>query len=135
VRIGELAQQTGSTTKTIRYYEQIGVMPQPERTASGYRDYNPDAVHQLKFIQSAQAAGLTLSEIHTIVAIGTTGSSTCKHVEDLVENKIVDVDKRMTALQRTRAELTRVLEDARSLQPAQCGDGTVCHILYDPNRT
>lgn len=132
MRIGQLAQQTGSTTKTIRYYEQIGLVPEPQRTASGYRDYHPDAAHRLMFIRSAQTAGLSLSEIQTVIEIDSTDTSTCEHVENLLREKISDVDERIRTLRTTRNQLNRLLQNAESLQPSQCGGATTCHILYDP---
>ncbi len=62
MRIGELADEGGVSTKTIRYYESIGVMREPERTPSGYRDYGRVAVERLLFIRDAQATGLKLAE-------------------------------------------------------------------------
>ena len=134
VRIGQLADQTGTTTRTIRYYEQIGLIPEPERTPSGYRDYEPAAGQQLRFIQSAQAAGLSLSEIQTIIEIGSSNKSTCEHVETLLQDKIAEVDDRLRSLRAAKSELTRLLDHAQNLQPSECGDGTICHILYDPRR-
>lgn len=132
MRIGQLAQETGTTTKTIRYYEQIGLIPEPERTPSGYRDYDPAAGQQLRFIQSAQAAGLSLSEIQTVIKIGATDRSTCEHVEGLLQDKIAEVDDRLRSLEAAKNELARLLNHAQVLQPSECGDGTICHILYDP---
>lgn len=62
MRIGELADNVGVNTKTVRYYESIGLMPEPDRTRSGYRDYGPDALERLQFIRDAQASGLTLAD-------------------------------------------------------------------------
>ena len=60
MKIGELAERCGVTTKTIRYYESIGLLDAPSRTASGYRDYGAAAVERLRFVRDAQATGLTL---------------------------------------------------------------------------
>ena len=63
MRIGELAEQAGMTTKTLRFYEQAQVLPQPARTASGYRDYDETSLARLRFVRAAQGAGLSLAEI------------------------------------------------------------------------
>src|SRR5439155_15385825 len=67
--IGEVADRSGVSTKAIRYYEDIGLLPPPERTASGYRDYAASVVDRLAFIRAAQAVGLSLGEIRGVVAL------------------------------------------------------------------
>ncbi len=66
MRIGELARRSGLTTKALRFYEQAGVLPEPERQPSGYRDYDESALARLRFVRAAQAAGLTLAEIRQV---------------------------------------------------------------------
>lgn len=83
MQIGELARRVDVSTKTIRYYEDIGVLPQPERAPNGYRDYGEDAVDRLRFIRDAQATGLTLTEIASILDMRNHGLGTCHHVVDL----------------------------------------------------
>ena len=68
MRIGELAEQAGISTKAIRYYEQVGILTPPARTPSGYRSYDPSALGRLGFVRAAQAVGLTLGEIRQIIA-------------------------------------------------------------------
>ena len=67
MRIGEIAELAGVTTKTVRYYERIGILPEPDRTPSGYRDYGVGTLERLRFIRDAQATGLSLAEIHSIL--------------------------------------------------------------------
>lgn len=76
MRIGELADTVGVNTKTVRYYESIGLMPEPDRTSSGYRDYGPDALERLQFIREAQASGLTLAEVQSILELEDAGRGT-----------------------------------------------------------
>ena len=92
MRIGELAAQSGVTTKTIRFWESTGLLADPARTPSGYRDYDPDVVDRLSFIRHAQSAGLTLAEIRPILAISDTGEPSCGHVTDLIHQHLLDVD-------------------------------------------
>jgi DNA-binding transcriptional MerR regulator len=80
VRIGELARHTGVPTKTIRYYEEIGVLPDPDRTANDYRDYSEEAVDRLTFVRDAQATGLTLAEIASILDLRSQGEANCSSV-------------------------------------------------------
>ncbi len=69
MRIGELGERLGVNTKTIRYYESIGLVPEPERTSSGYRIYSEADVERLVFIKSAQRLGLALDEVREILAL------------------------------------------------------------------
>ena len=80
MRIGELAQQAGVTTKALRFYEQAGVLPEPARSPSGYRNYDETALARLRFIKGAQAAGLTIAEIVQIVAVREAQGPPCAHV-------------------------------------------------------
>ena len=72
--IGELSADAGVPSKTIRFYEQAGLMPAPPRTPAGYRDYPPGALDRLAFIRHAQAAGFTLAEIRSVLAIRDSGA-------------------------------------------------------------
>lgn len=67
MKIGELAKMVGTNVETIRYYERIGLLQNPNRTASGYRNYTMDAVSQLQFIQNSQQLGFSLTEIRDLV--------------------------------------------------------------------
>ena len=66
MRIGEFAEAAGTTAKTLRFYEEQGLLPPPDRTSSGYRDYPPDAIARVDFVHRGQAAGLTLAQIRTL---------------------------------------------------------------------
>ena len=79
MKIGELGDLGGVSTKTIRYYESIGLLGEPRRTSSGYRDYDPDAIERLRFIRDAQATGLSLSEIASVLELKGSGERSCAH--------------------------------------------------------
>jgi DNA-binding transcriptional MerR regulator len=129
MRIGELAQHTGVSTKTIRYYEDIGVLPQPERSANDYRDYSPNAIDRLRFVRDAQATGLTLTEIASILELRSHSQSTCDHVTELLEHHLRDLDEHLDRLQRTRQTLSELTERARRLDPATCTDPNRCQTI------
>jgi DNA-binding transcriptional MerR regulator len=67
MRIGELAEASGTTTKALRFYEEAGLLPSPDRTGAGYRDYPPEIINRLAFIHRSQSAGLTLAQIREIL--------------------------------------------------------------------
>lgn len=129
MQIGELASRSGVPVKTIRYYEEIGVLAAPARTPSGYRSYDDTAVDHLAFVRAAQAVGLTLGEIRQIVALRERGQTPCTHVVDLLERRATEIDQRITDLQRLRGELHRLAGRAAELDPANCDPQRVCHVI------
>ena len=129
MRIGELADRAGVTTKTIRFYEGIGVLPEPGRTSSGYRAYDDSALRRLEFVRAAQAAGLSLAEINGVLDVRDRGMPPCMHVSELVDAKLEDIDVRIDALRQTKATLEELAERARVLDPAECGSEDICHII------
>ena len=98
MRIGELAERAGISAKAIRYYEQIGIMTPPERSASGYRAFDEAALGRLGFVRAAQALGLTLGEIRQIIAFRDNGQAPCAHVTDLVQRHAADLEARIREL-------------------------------------
>jgi MerR family transcriptional regulator, copper efflux regulator len=129
MRIGELAERAGISTKAIRYYEQIGILPPPARTASGYRTYGQTALGRLGFVRAAQAVGLTLGEIRQITAFRDNGQAPCAHVTDLLQRHAADLDARIRELQQLRGELRQLAERAATLDPEHCPPERVCHII------
>lgn len=129
MRIGEIAERAGVSTKALRYYEQAGLLEAPERTPSGYRDYGESALDRLRFIRSAQAAGLTLGEIKGVIAFREEGSPPCGHVLELIEGRAADLDRRIAELRRLRNDLRSLAERGRTLSPEACSPDLVCHIL------
>ena len=127
--IGELGERTGLSVKTLRYYEQVGVIDVAERTPGGYRTYDIGVLERLRFVRSAQAVGLTLGEIREIVAFRERGDSPCAHVLGVLETHTAQVDRRIRELRQLRSELAALADRARALDPAQCSPSTVCHII------
>ena len=133
MRIGELAAHSGVTAKTIRFWEAEGLLPDPARTPSGYRDYDSDAVARLSFIRHAQTAGLSLAEIRQVLGISDAGEPACGHVADLIHQHLTEVDQRISDLEETRSLLNRLAERAADQDPADC-DG-YCAILRPQRST
>lgn len=129
MRIGNLATASGLTTKTIRFYEQAGLLSEPPRTASGYRDYTGDAANRLAFIRDAQGAGLTLAEIRSVLALRDSGESPCEHVTGLINQHLADIEQRLAELRKTRSTLRDLAQRAAQTDPAACGEDGICTIL------
>jgi DNA-binding transcriptional MerR regulator len=129
MRISQLAGRAGVTAKTLRYYERIGILPPPSRSASGYRDYRPDVLERLGFIRAGQAVGLSLGEIRQVVALRDRGETPCDHVYRLLQRRTAELDERIHELQALRRDLQALTKRARRLDPADCDSGGVCHLI------
>ncbi len=129
MRIGDLASRAGLTVKTLRFYEQAGVLPAAARLPSGYRDYDQTALARLRFVKAAQAAGLTLTEIRQVIAVRDNDGPPCQHVTGLLDAHATDLDRRIAELTLLRQDITHLRDRASTLDPAACGSGEVCHII------
>ncbi len=129
MRIGELAARTGVATKTIRYYEDIGVMPTPMRNPSGYRDYADDATIRLGFVRAAQSAGLTLGEIREVLAFRDRGETPCSHVTQLIEEHAAVLGERIAGLEAMRRDLEGLARRARRAPTIAGREAAFCHII------
>jgi len=115
--IGDLAKRAGTNPKTIRYYEDLGLLSEPERTESGYRLYAESDVERLRFILSAKALGLSLNEIKDIVDLWASGTAPCGHVSRLLEDKLSVLDAKIRELTAFRDELRSYKEQIDALGP------------------
>lgn len=129
MRISELARQVHLSTTAVRYYESIGLIPEPDRTASGYRDYGDDALDRLRFIRDAQAAGLTLAETREIVDMKASGQSTCEHTRALVAKHVADIDQQIRSLRAAKQELKALAQRADAMDPTECSDPHRCQVI------
>jgi MerR family copper efflux transcriptional regulator len=127
--IGELARASGLAPSAVRYYEQLGLLPAPERTASGYRSYADEAVDRLAFIRSAQAVGLTLAEVRQVLGVRDAGEAPCRVVTELIDRRYAEVRARITELQALERDLSRLRERAERLEPRDCDPSGICHVI------
>jgi len=106
-RIGEMAERTGVSVETLRYYEKRRLLNAPARTEGRFRVYSEAAVHQVRFIKQAQSLGLTLDDIQQLAAgqLRRNHASSCKKVRDLLTRRIEDIDARMEELREFRRTL------------------------------
>ncbi|MGY1435389.1 heavy metal-responsive transcriptional regulator [Streptomyces reniochalinae] len=129
MRIGVLAAKAGVSTKAVRFYEQSGLLPDPPRTPSGYRDYPAATADRLAFIRNAQAAGLALAEIRGVLAIRDGGQAPCAQVGELITAHLRQVEERIAELTRARATLLGLKAASESTDPSTCPEGPICRIL------
>jgi DNA-binding transcriptional MerR regulator len=125
VRIGEVAERARVNPSTIRYYEDIGLLPQPGRRPSGYRDYDESAITRLSFIRAAQGIGLSLGEIGEVLDLRERRDAPCPHVLTLLEQRAAELAEQIATLEQMRRELVALAGQAREspvLQHAEfCG--------------
>ena len=129
MRIGELAEASGTTTKTLRFYEEVGLLPAPPRTASGYRDYTPNMLSRLDFIRRSRTAGLTLAQIREILDIRDAGVAPCQHVQDLLQGRLEELERQITDVQALRHTVSQLRDGAATIDPTNCDTTIVCRYL------
>ncbi len=129
MKIGELAKATGLTTKTIRYYEEVELLPEPGRTPGGYRVYGNEAVKRLEFITKGRRLGFSLAEIGTVLDLHGQAGHPCRHVVALLDRKVTEVESVLSDLNSFRDELSG-LRDSAVANLDQVPDGeSVCNII------
>jgi len=129
MRIGELADAAGTSTKTLRFYEEQGLLPEPERTPSGYRDYGLESLDRIGFIHRGQASGLTLAQIREVLDIRDGGHAPCEHVRDLLGHRLADIDAQIHRLTELREAVARLHDEAAEVNPDSCGPDAVCRYV------
>lgn len=109
---GELAKTCEINPETIRFYERGGLLPEPERTPSGYRQYDEDAVQRVRFIKRAQSAGFTLEEIRTLLDLEfDADDATCGDVRAMVDVKLDEIDEQIARLMAMKRVLVTFRRD------------------------
>lgn len=121
--IGQLAKDGGVKVQTIRYYEQIGLIPPAYRTAGNHRQYSMRHVDLLKFIRHGRALGFSLDEVRELLALREAPDRACGEVDEIAKRHLVDVEEKISQLQGLQAELKSMIK--------QCAGGTVssCRII------
>lgn len=128
--VSQLAGQVGASADAMRYYERIGLLPEPERSPSGYRLYGPEAVERVRFIKGAQRLGLRLEDIGGLIDIREQGMCPCGGTRRLLEARLDQLDEEMATLTRLRADIQTMLDEPapedpsdRSTCGSRCGAG------------
>lgn len=129
--IGELAERAGVSAPTIRYYESLGLLKSPARTAAGYRRYPAEAVDTVRFIKKAQALGFSLYEVAEILELSRSGQVPCSHVVSLGRQHLAALDERIRRLSAFRDQFASELArwDGRATAGATC-DG-LCQLIAE----
>lgn len=133
--IGQIADELDVPTRTIRFYERKGLLPEPQRATNGYRIYDDTTIARLRFIRNAQAAGLTLAEIASIIHVRNDGTAPCSHVDTLLQTKLGEICERRRQLTALESELTQLLQRSSQLDPTDYTAGEICHIFTNDDRS
>ena len=122
--IGQVAQKTGMGIETIRFYERKGLIAEPPRKESGYRQYQPEILDRLAFIQQAKALGFSLGEIHELMSLRHRPDTSSRDIKKIAVVRLADIEQKIKALRRMQRALKKLVD--------QCpGQGSLheCPIL------
>jgi MerR family transcriptional regulator, copper efflux regulator len=132
LKIGEAAGRSGLSVKTIRYYDEIGLLtPTVERSESGYRLFRPQVLQRLAFIRRAQALGLHLSEVQQILMVHDQGELPCGEVRQHLEAKVVEIRQQIEALETLELELQGILSGWQDQPDRERLERTICPNLQE----
>ena len=118
VRVSEFAASVGVSAKTVRFYEEVGLLRPDGRTPSGYRIYSPQQVERLRFIRAARMLGFPLRDISEMLALWDRGSRPCEDVVQHLARKIREIDGQIESLCQLKRQLEALYATARALPPS-----------------
>lgn len=124
--IGKLAKLSGIGIETIRFYERNGLLKEPPRRPSGYREYPEDAVRQVRFIRRAKELGFSLKEIGELLSLKVTPTTTCADIRERAYIKLKDIEEKVKTLQSMEEILKNVTTACEKKKPTTLSD---CPIL------
>lgn len=119
MKIGSVAEAAGVEVSTVRYYERRGLLAEPPRTASGYRQYDEAVIDRIRFVRQAQDLGFTLEEIEELLALRVEDSSSCGVVEEATRAKLRSVDAKIRELRRLRGVLARLVRSCEAKESTE----------------
>ena len=126
LNIGQVAKRTGVTVETVRFYEKQDLISAPQRSDAGYRQYPPETVKRVQFIQHAKEVGFTLKDIGELLALRQKPGTSCADIKLCATQKIEEVDQKIHDLQRIRDALGRMI-----MKCSGHGDLSECPILEE----
>lgn len=120
MKIGELANATSTKVETVRYYEKIGLLPPPARTAANYRAYGAAHLARLSFIRRARDLGFALEAVRELLTLSDNNAQSCEAVDGIARIHLTEIDRKVADLTALRTELDRVLGSCRHGTIASC---------------
>lgn len=121
---GELARSAGVNPETLRYYERRGILPRPERTSAGYRDYPDWTVNLVRFVKRCQELGYSLTDIEHLLQLADSGAASCADARAVTAARLADLDRRIADLLRMRDCLAEMSAVCQGPSP-----GRLCRLM------
>lgn len=121
--IGELGRLTGTKVETIRYYERIGLLAAPTRTAGNYRAYGPGHLNRLSFIRRSRDLGFSLGQVRVLLTLSDDRHQPCEAIDAIARQHLAEVDRKIADLRALRRELGNMIDQCR------CGTVAECRII------
>lgn len=118
--IGEMGKATNTKIETIRYYERIGLLPKPGRTASNYRNYGQAELGRLSFIRRSRDLGFSLDQVRALLGLSDDRSCDCAGIDRIANQHLLEVDRKIADLRALRRELKAVIDSCDGGTVAQC---------------
>lgn len=128
LRIGEVAERSGVSVDTVRYYERRRLLPIAPRTSNGYRVFTPDAIERVLFIKQAQELGFSLGEINSLLT--SSGINDCLRVHDLLQVKLSELDARLKSMRDFRGKLSHYLAECED-ELKKHGSTAECPVVIE----
>jgi DNA-binding transcriptional MerR regulator len=130
LQIGQLAQAAGTSAKTIRFYEEAGLLPPAYRAENGYRVYGEEDAQRLRFIRQARRLDFTLDDLKEVLALRDRGEAPCRYVMQLLQKKSTEIEERIRQLQELQQELHGLAQQAAQLPDDDIEmKACVCHLI------
>jgi DNA-binding transcriptional MerR regulator len=120
MQIGDLSRTSGVNIETIRYYERIGILPEPARLPNGRREYGTADVERLGFIRHARDLGFNHASIRVLLALQEQPGNSCEDATRLAQGQLMEVEDRIARLLTLRSELSRMVDECRSGRVSEC---------------
>jgi Cu(I)-responsive transcriptional regulator len=118
--IGDLAKRAGTKVETIRYYERIGLLPEPGRTEGNYRSYDKGHLGRLSFIRRARDLGFSLDQVRELLGLADQRDRSCEAVDTIAQQHLADVERKIADLHALRDELADLIGRCRRSTVAEC---------------
>ena len=126
--IGMLSRRTGTKVPTIRYYEQVGLLPEPSRTEGGQRRYDDTALDRLSFVRHGRQLGFSLDAIRELLDLADNPDHDCAEIDIIARRQLRQVEQRIARLEALRGELGRMLRQCKGVKTSHC---RVLEVLRD----
>lgn len=129
MKIGELAGHAGMTVPAVRFYEQAGLLPKPDRTSAGYRVYGASDLHRLQLIRHAKSLGFSLAEVKRILVLREQGACPCEEVISILQRHLLNTDDQILRLQRFRNGLAETLANWKNSSEDTVAGEVICGLI------